>query len=515
MRPHLLLYVIVSISGASVLAIEILGTRMLGPYYGVSLFLWSALITVTLAALSAGYALGGRWADKGPSYSRLAVMLGGAGLWFLVCPLVREPLLHRLDVLGLRTGVLVAASLFFFVPLLLLGMVGPYAIRLRATSLGEVGRTAGDIYAISTVASVVAALLTGFVLIPHVGVSRLVLWVGVLLLGGAILALVAARSSVRALAGGIAVIVLAMGAAGSFPLERANTAAGLLEVRQSPYSEIRVVDWEGMRMLLLDGGVHTITQPDVWRSGYQYVVVLDAVRNLFDEPGKLCLVGLGGGSVAKSYSHTGWDVDVVEIDPEIVAVARQHFGLGEDEGRVFLTDGRRHFRTTAELYDLVILDAFGSSSIPFHLVTRESFAEIKSRLNAGGILALNVESNGWYDTLVRSLAATLHTSFAHVIALPIAEPQNQFGNIIILASDRPFEMNEQLLGNPFDYLEDEYWHWVVVERNHAWANRFEPKTDRVPVLTDDRNPVDLWSDELNRIARLDLHKSARWDRLAY
>jgi hypothetical protein len=76
-------------------------------------------------------------------------------------------------------------------------------------------------------------------------------------------------------------------------------------------------------------------------------------------------------------------------------------------------------------------------------------------------------------------------------------------------------MNEQLLGNPFDYLGDEYWHWVVVERNHAWANRFEPKTDGVPVLTDDRNPVDLWSDELNRIARLDLHKSARWGGLAY
>jgi len=515
MRPHLLLYVIVSISGAAVLAIEILGTRMLGPYFGVSLFLWSALITVTLAALSVGYALGGRWADKGPSYSRLAIMLGGAGIWFLICPWVREPLLHRLDPLGLRAGVLAAATLFFFAPLLLLGMVGPYAIRLRATSLGEVGKTAGDIYAISTVASVVAALLTGFVLIPHVGVSRLVLWVGVLLLVGAILALVAARSSMRALAGGVLAILLGIGVAGSLPLDRAKPEVGLLDVRQSPYSEIRVLDWEGMRMLLLDGGVHTITQPNLWRSGYQYAVVLDEVRNFFDEPGKLCLVGLGGGSVAKSYDHTGWQVDVVEIDPEIVAVARQHFGMGEDEGRMFLIDGRRYFRTTTEIYDLVILDAFGSSSIPFHLVTRESFAGIKARLKANGILALNVESNGWYDTLVRSLTATLRTSFSHVIALPIAEPQTQFGNIIILASDRPFEMNEQLLGNPFDYLGDEYWHWVVVERNHAWANRFEPKTDGALVLTDDLNPVDLWSDELNRIARLDLHKSARWGGLAY
>jgi len=498
-----------------VLAIEILGTRMLGPFYGVSLFLWSALITVTLAALSVGYALGGRWADKGPSFSRLAVMLGGAGVWFLLCPWFREPLLHRLDALGLRTGVLVAATLFFFVPLLLLGMVGPYAIRLRATSLGEVGKTAGDIYAISTVASVAAALLTGFVLIPQIGVSRLILWVGVLLLAGAILALIAARSSPRALAGGVLLILLAMGVAGSLPLERSKPEDGLLEVRQTPYSEIRVVDWEGMRMLVLDGGLHTITQPDVWRSGYQYVVVLDAVRNLFEEPGKLCLVGLGGGSVAKSYDHTGWQVDVVEIDPGIVAVARRHFGFTEDEARVFLTDGRRYFRTTPETYDLVVLDAFGSSSIPFHLVTRESFGEIKARLKPHGVLALNVEANGWNDTIVRSLAATLSTQFAHVIALPIAEPQNQFGNLIILASDRTLDMNTDLLGNPFDYLQDEYWHWVVVERNHAWANRFEPKPAGAPVLTDDLNPVDLWSDELNRIARLELHKSPGWGKLVY
>jgi spermidine synthase len=514
MRPHPLLYVIVSISGAAVLAIEILGTRMLGPYYGVSLFLWSALITVTLAGLSVGYTVGGRWADRSPTYSRLALILGGAGVWFLVTPWLREPLLHRLDPLGLRGGVLLAAALLFFVPLALLGMVGPYAIRLRATHLEEVGKTAGDIYAVSTLASVLAALLTGFVLIPHVGVSRLVLWVGVLLLGGAALALVAGRSQGRALAGTLILIALGAAAAGMVPLEHADPKAGLLEVRQSAYSEIRVVDWEGLRMLFLDGGLHTVTRPDLWRSDYQYVVVLDAVKNLFAEPGTLCLVGLGGASVAKNFDHTGWQVDAVEIDPEIVSVAHRQFGLAENEARVFITDGRRYFRTTPERYDLVILDAFGSSSIPFHLVTRESFAEIKARLKPGGVVAINVESNGWYDLIVRSLAATLRTSFAHVNALPIAEPQNQFGNIILLASDRPLEMNEALLGNPFDYLDDEYWHWAVVERNHAWANRFEPKRG-APVLTDDRNPVDLWSDALNYQARQDLHTRPPWRRLAY
>ncbi|HET9235109.1 MAG TPA: fused MFS/spermidine synthase, partial [Candidatus Eisenbacteria bacterium] len=262
-------------------------------------------------------------------------------------------------------------------------------------------------------------------------------------------------------------------------------------------------------------GVHTATQPNLWRPEHPYVFVVDIAKNLFPEPGLMCVVGLGGGSVVKSYDHSGWEVDAVEIDPEVVSMARRYFGLTEEEGRVTIMDGRRYFRTTDRTYDLVVMDAFGSSSIPFHLVTRESFAEIKKCIKPGGVLALNIESDGWYDTIVRSLAATLSASFTHVNALPMAEPQNMFGNLILLASDRPFAMNEDLLGNPFDYLDDEYWHWVVVERNHAWDNRFVPDTKSVPVLTDDLNPVDLWSEALNHRARKELHSSPTWRRLAY
>src|SRR5580765_1394123 len=133
------LYVVVSLSGACVLAIEILGTRLLGPWYGVSLFLWSALISVTLAALSAGYALGGAWADRGITGGKLAVPLAVAGVWMLAVPWLREPVIAVSQHWGLRAAVLAAATVLFFPPLLLLGMVSPAAIRLRASSLEEVG----------------------------------------------------------------------------------------------------------------------------------------------------------------------------------------------------------------------------------------------------------------------------------------------------------------------------------------------------------------------------------------
>ena len=179
------LYLVVLVAGAAVLAIEILGTRILGPFYGVSLFLWSALITVTLVALSAGYAVGGRWADRGATLPRLYVLLAAAGLWTLLIPWLRDPILIVTEPFGLRFAVLAAAFILFAVPLTLLGMVSPYAIQVRASSLHRVGTTAGDLYAVSTVGSVVAALLTGFVLIPNVGVVRLTLLTGGLLIATA------------------------------------------------------------------------------------------------------------------------------------------------------------------------------------------------------------------------------------------------------------------------------------------------------------------------------------------
>jgi spermidine synthase len=515
MTRHLPLYAVVSASGASVLAVEILGTRILGPYYGVSLFLWSALITVTLAALSVGYAVGGRWADRGPRYSRLALVLAGAGVWLLVVPWIKGPALKLLEPAGLRFAVLIAATILFFPPLVLLGMVSPYAIRLRTESLDEVGRSAGDIYAVSTVASVAAALLTGFVLIPEVGVTRLVYGIGALLVLAALIAVVAGREKRGAVVAVFLLLLVAGGTAGIAPGERPDPKSGLLSLTESPYMEIRVIEDNGVRALLLDGGCHTYVDASSMKTLYPYVMVLDIVRLFYSDPGRMLLVGLGGGSVAKSYHAAGWDVDVAEIDPDVVETAREWFDLRPQEASITVMDGRRYLYQTDKRYDLVILDAFGSSAIPFHLVTREMFALVKSRLNPGGVLAMNVEARDWHDILVHSLAATLKTEFSTVIALPVGEPPNVLGNVVLLAADRPLDLEEGSLGNPYEFLGDDYWHTVVVQRNHAWANRFVPLTDGIPVLTDDHDPVALWAERINLVARRQLHTAPPWRHLAY
>ncbi|MDH4036438.1 MAG: fused MFS/spermidine synthase [Candidatus Krumholzibacteria bacterium] len=515
MRSHFPLYAIVSISGAVVLVIEIAGTRVLGPFYGVSLFLWSALITVTLAALSIGYAVGGRWADRGPRYGRLGMVLGLAGLWILATIWIKRPVIAAVEPLGLRAAVLAAATLLFFPPLALLGMVSPYAIRLRAEHIGEVGRTAGNIYAVGTVASVVGALATGFYLIPVLGINRLIACCAAALLAAAFIAFRGERGGRGAMVWAV-LLPVGMGWLGTkAPVQRVGQPMELMWMQQSPYADLRVFDWEDSRYLLIDGGTHTIVDRLTGNTVFPYAMVLDIPRHMFDAPGVMLLIGLGGGSVAQNYYRQGWRVESVEIDPAVAEIAEQFFALSPDSARVTVMDGRRFLMNTDRMYDLIIIDAFGSGAIPFHMVTQEMFNLVKSRLSPGGVLAVNTETREWTDILMRSLSATVATQFDNVVALPTAEPPNTLGNVVLLASDRPLDIDEDALGSPYEYLPYPYRHWVVVERNHAWANRFVPDTRGAPVLTDDRNPVSLWSEGINWEARNGIHSAFAWHRLTY
>ncbi len=502
MLKHWYLYVVVFVSGAAVLAVEILGTRILGPFYGVSLFLWSALITVTLAALSLGYVLGGRWADRGPRFTRLCSLLAMASVWLMLIPWLKQPLLYLAEPLGLRFAVLVAAFILFAPPLTLLGMISPYAIRLGAFSLEEVGRTAGNLYALSTMGSVLSALLTGFFLIPNIGVSRLILAIGLALLITAVFGFAIAKNSRSGALAGVLLLLLSGSLTAALPMAQAQPARGLLAVEQSAYAELRVLETEAGRHLLIDGGIHTIVEPEFLESNFPYVAVLDIVKNLFAEAGGMLVIGVGGGSVIKSFARAGWNVAAVEIDPAVTEMALRYFALEAGQASLYHADGRQFLTTQPQAYDAIILDAFGSSSIPFHLVTAEAFALMHSRLRPNGVLAINVETIGWHHILTRSLAATLQQHFKHVLALPIAEPPNRLGNVILLAADRPLELAREIERN---YADPDYRFSPSYQRVHAWDNRFEPDTRRAPVLTDDWNPVDLWSEQVNLAARRDLH----------
>jgi len=497
MMPRWYIYLAVIMSGASVLAVEILGTRLIGPFYGGSLYLWSALIGVTLCALSLGYALGGRWADRGPRLGRFCALLGGAGLWIAAIPWFRHAILAAAESIGLRGSVLASAAILFLPPLTLLGMTTPYAVRLRTTSLEVVGNAAGHVYAISTLASVAAALITGFILVPRAGAGRLAFLVGLALIITSLVGAALLRAKKVPALVGIAVAVAA--AVFATPEQREDPSRGLLAIAQSPYAEIRVVEADDTRFMLIDGMVHTEVDAQTLEASLSYVDVLDLAAGFYDSPGRMLLVGLGGGSIAKRYAANGWRVDAVEIDPAVTRIARSHFGFEPSHAQVFHMDGREFLMERNDVYDLIILDAFGSSSIPFHLITREAFATCRARLAPNGVLALNIIAVGWRDKLVRSVAATLSEEFSRVIVLPMAEPPDQLGNLILFASNGDLNLRHEP-PVPMDRFSSEY------VRAHAWDNRFEIDPAGEQVITDDLNPVDLWTEHINLETRKGLHE---------
>ena len=491
----------VVIGGASVLALEILGTRIIGPFYGVSLYLWSVLITVTLLSLSVGYSFGGKLADKYPAFNRLNTIIAIAGIWVLLIPWIKHPLLSSVEPMGLRPAVLLATFVLFFPPLTLLGMVSPYALKLKATEIQNLGRTAGNLYALSTFASVIAALATSSFLVPYVGVNKLTILIGVLLIALAVAGYILSNNKA------IATLLLPAMAVAIWgvkfpPGEVPKPEQGLLAVQQSQYAELRVIDAKDSRHLLLDGSLHAQVDLKTFASNYPYVSIMDLPMYFHQSPGKMLLIGLGAGSLAKNYAAAGWKVDAVEIDPVVVQLAETYFNLKPDEAAIFPMDGRQFLNQSDGTYDVIILDAFGGGSIPFHLITAEVFALMKSHLTPDGTIGINVEALGWHDIIVRSVAATLQTSFSNVIALPIAEPPTEFGNVVLFASDRKFVLEQEITrdySNPDFRFSSNYW------KVHGWDNLFEPNTRNAPVLTDDRNPIDVWSEDINYASRKSLH----------
>jgi spermidine synthase len=503
-RTPWFLYVIVAVAGASVLSLEILGTRILGPEYGVNLFLWSALITVTLAALSVGYLAGGAMADRSPSFRRLSGLLASSGVWIAAIPWMRPAVLALVSGWELRAAILGSSIILFFVPLAILGAVTPYAIRLTLTDVSQAGRTSGRLFALSTVASVASALLTGFWLIPNLGVFLLTT-----LLGTVLLITAAAGYLLRPVSGAgvlAAAFLLAagIGAAAASPSERADPANGLLAVRQSPYGEIRVYDNADGRHFLIDGGIHSRVDTSTWQSTLFYSSLMELPMRYFPRPGRMLLIGLGGGSLVRSYTAAGWDVDAVEIDADVVSTAREYFDLDGAGGTIHEMDGRRFLATCAVKYDVLLLDAYGSSAIPFHLVTAEAFRLVRSVLSDGGMLAVNVISLGWKDPLASDIAATMRDAFRDVIALPMAEPPDRVGNLILLAGDRDLEALPEPEGN-FD--RDPNWRYGPgYAITHGWENRFRPDAAGASVITDDLNPIDAISQATMLVARRELRE---------
>lgn len=473
---------VVFLAGAVVLVLEILGTRVIAPFYGSTVYVWSSLIVVTLASLTAGYAAGGALADRSKPRRTLAAALGAAGLWLGLLPFLSRPVLLATGGLGVAGGALASSLSLFAVPLACLGAVGPLAVRLRTGELARLGREVGRVSAISTAGSVVGALATGFVLVQRFAVPQV--------LGGLAVLLLLLAAVCRAREGGAAAaawLLAAAGAglAGTWAPEPAG--AVVLARERSFYGDVKVLAGGSMRILDIDGLSNTVVDEKTLESTSDYITALELLPFLRPAARRALLIGLGGGSIVGRYKRFyGVDTDVVEIDPAVDRLARRWFGF-EPTGKVVLEDGRRYLELSGDRYDFVVLDAFNGDHHPSHLFSREAFAAAARRLADDGVLAMNVigYAVGPRAELRRSLERTLREVFPEVRVLAAgvkSDYRSSFTSLIFLASRQPLRFERDPAGGRPTMAE---WYRAASEQFLEPAGPAEGL-----VLTDAFNPLE-------------------------
>jgi spermidine synthase len=431
---QLTLGVMVFVVGAASLGAEIAAARLLAPWFGDSTIIWANTIATVLVALSAGYWLGGRMADRDPSIVAMSKIIFAAAILMALVPFVGSPFLRisveALDNIeaGAFVGSLIAVLVLIAVPVVLLGAVAPFAIRLSVQKVEEAGETAGRLYAISTIGSLAGVFLSALVLIPFLGTRRTFLVFAVALALVAVLGLRMPRALV--LPAGLAVLI-------ALPIGTIKAADGSKVIWESEtqYQYARVVeDPNGERTLELNEGqaIHSVYRPGEYLTGdYWDEFLVAPLATGAEHPRRIAILGNAAGTTARALGHYFPDaqIDAVEIDGELTQVGRDLFDLRAPNLTTHTADARPWLRQSDERYDLIMVDAYHQPYIPFYMATREFFELVREHLTPAGVAAINIGHPENSDDLEEVLTATVRAEFRYVLRDPVVET-----NTVLLAS---------------------------------------------------------------------------------
>jgi len=511
-----LLYLVATalLCGAIIMAVEVMGSRVVGPFFGVSLFVWTSLIAVTMIALAAGYAIGGVLADKRSSPDYLFGIILIAGFLVILVPFFKGMVLKACMPLGLRSGAFVSTMLLFGPSLFMLGCVSPYIIRLATQEMQNIGRTVGGFYAISTVGSVVGTALTGFILIAYFGVDQIFFISGMLLILLSVIYFLVFRRQWA-----FAILLLApafLSEPGPADASYMPDGTKVIETysKDSRYGKIKIIDYSygarSIRELTIDGLVQGGIDPSNMMSIYSYSYLLEYLPSALNPGGRECLViGLGAGIVPRWYEERGVRTDVVDIDPDIETVAREYMGF-RSERPVIIEDARYFLNSSDKNYDYIILDVFNGDITPGHVLSLEAFELMQQRMSDRGVLAINlVGSVRDHTRMTASVIKTLESIFATVDVYLTFDPElgDGAGNLVILAYDSP--QIDVPPPNPAVFPVHPYAIESVMEIRKG---RFRlPEHDDAIILTDDYNPLDVFDIWLKEKTRQGIIENTPWD----
>lgn len=491
-RPFL--EIVVFICGAVVMIYELAGSRVLGPYLGTSIFIWTSLIGIILGSLSLGYWLGGRLADKKPAFSSLARIILVAAIFIGLTTLIKETFLFYLPryISGLKWQSVLASILLFAPASIFLGMVSPYAVRLKIKELNSSGRTVGNLYAISTVGSIAGTFAAGFWLIPVMGTTNILLSITILLALISVLLFIPERKIIKSFPS-LLLIILTSG----YFMRGQSTAQAFID-EDTQYSRVWVYDAPdpGSGRMAKFMRINNESSSAMFLDSDELVFPYSKYYRLaehFTPDFKSALI-LGGAAFSypkyflEKYPEA--TIDVVEIDPELTRLAREHFMLTDNPRmNVIHEDARTYLNRSDKKYDVIYGDTFKSLyTLPWHLTTREAAQKSFDMLNEGGCTVVNIISSlkGDASLFLQAELLTYQDVFPYVYVFAVMDPEDLNGiqstiMVAVKSNREPVMENDDPEIN--GYLSREVS--SLVEKN-------------LPVLTDDYAPVDFYTNKAIR-----------------
>jgi spermidine synthase len=493
------LFFTVFCAGMTSLAIEFGASRLLGNTFGTSNLVWASIIGLILIYLTIGYFIGGYWADRSPKFKTMYGVLAWAGFTAGLVPFVAKPVLRmaasafdQLQV-GILFGSFTAVLILLIVPVILLGTISPFAIRLAMVDSRHAGRISGQIYAISTLGSFIGTFLPVLVLIPLVGTTMTFLIFSLFLTLVALVGMFKTtgwRNTIKWIWMPIVLCVL-----GIFwfrgPIKK---TAGEIFEKESAYNYIQVLEKDGYRYLRLNEGqgIHSVWNATDLNYGGPWQEFL--VAPFFNSPPyqvsqvrNMAIVGLAAGTVARQATSVFGNIpiDGFEIDPAIIAVGKKYFDMNMPNLNAIAQDGRVGLEHSNKTYSIIAIDAYRPPYIPPHLTTREFFEAAREHLPPDGVLVVNVGRSPTDRTLVDQMASTIEAVFPSVYLVDVPESYNT----MIYASNKPTQFDN--LRKNLEYLKNESGTSdLLLESLQVAQDNVQPTPSHTVVYTDDWSPIE-------------------------
>lgn len=494
------LYFTVFFSGMTTLAIEMTASRLLGSVFGTSNIVWASIIGLILIYLTIGYFFGGKIADRNPEFSVFYKILIWGGFSAGVVPFISKFILRfaadAFDQLaiGILFGSFTAVLILFIVPIILLGMVSPFAIRLAISQTENSGRTAGEIYAISTLGSFIGTFLPVLVFIPAFGTSATFLIFSISLILIASIGLWQHTSWNKALQHGLLILVL-LGLwliLGKSPMK---ISTGQIYETESGYNYIQVQEIDGYRYLRLNEGqgTHSIYHAEtiIYDGPWMQVVAapfFNKSPHYIEDVERIAIIGLAAGTISRQATAVFGDIpiDGYEIDPEIINVGKGFFDMNQPNLNAIAEDGRWGISRSSEKYSIISLDAYRPPYIPWHLATREFFMIVRDHLLDEGVVVINVGRAPGDRRLIDGLIQTIKPLFGSIYVMDIP---NTFNSIIYATAAETTLVD--FYNNYVRIRDDESIHQILRASIEKVILNLQEVPDQGMVFTDDKAPIEL------------------------